>query len=307
MGRAKPRELRRKEQKSFSVSTGQGFAWGLNPYDISLMGLQFSTVSVQSGMKMDHRVASTSANILQVLLLYAVHVLVPATLLLSTAKRSILRYITIPFSLCILYQAIQVASLLGPGFAWCELTRLFLTVSCQSLNLLLISPKDDQDVPLSAGRSVWHRLYQASKLFTHPRAIGTPWQISNAPPHPAYYKQKHMNVPPRRQFLIRQIAIVLWQYLALDLFAYLALQQAIEQEKSGPLPPTVEWNLTTEKWIERIVSNLMAGFVVSRILIDFHHRVFSIIAVGIGLDSTSDWPPLFGRATEADSLRGFWS
>lgn len=271
------------------------------------MGLQFSTVSVQSGMKMDHRVASTSANILQVLLLYAVHVLVPATLLLSTAKRSILRYITIPFSLCILYQAIQVASLLGPGFAWCELTRLFLTVSCQSLNLLLISPKDDQDVPLSAGRSVWHRLYQASKLFTHPRAIGTPWQISNKPPHPAYYKQKHMNVPPRRQFLIRQIAIVLWQYLALDLFAYLALQQAIEQEKSGPLPPTVEWNLTTEKWIERIVSNLMAGFVVSRILIDFHHRVFSIIAVGIGLDSTSDWPPLFGRATEADSLRGFWS
>ena len=271
------------------------------------MGLMSSTVLVQFGVMMDQHVASTSANVLHVLLLYAFHVLVPALLLLVTAKRSILRYISIPISFCILYQAIPVASLLGPGFVWCELTRLFFTVSCQSLNLLLINPKDDQDVPPGASRSILDRLYQSSKLFTHPRAIGTPWQISNAPPHPKYYQQKHTNVPPRKQFLIRQTAIAFWQYLALDLFSSLALQQAIEQEKSGSLPPTVEWNLTTEKWIERIVSNLMAGFVVSRILIDCHHRIFSIIAVGIGLDSTSDWPPLYGKAADVDSLRGFWS
>jgi hypothetical protein len=91
------------------------------------------------------------------------------------------------------------------------------------------------------------------------------------------------------------------------MFSNLALRQAMEQEKSGRLPNTVHWNISIEQLIERFVSNIMAGLVVSRILIDFHHRVFSVVAVGIGLDSTSDWPPLFGKATDTYSLRGFWS
>ncbi|KXG49368.1 uncharacterized protein PGRI_032380 [Penicillium griseofulvum] len=115
-----------------------------------------------------------------------------------------------------------------------------------------------------------------------------------------------MNTPPRGRFLIRQISIVVWQYLALDVFATLALQQALEQEKSGMLPPVPRWDISTEQWIERIISNLMAGFVVSRILIDFHHRVFSIITVGLGLDSPTNCPPLYGRALDADTVRGFW-
>lgn len=88
--------------------------------------------------------------------------------------------------------------------------------------------------------------------------------------------------------MIRQIAIAIWQYLALDVFSTLALRQALEQENYKPLPPTVLWDLSTEGWVERILSNLMAGFVVSRILIDFHHRIFSVITVGIGLESTSN-------------------
>ncbi|KAJ5387059.1 hypothetical protein N7509_009600 [Penicillium cosmopolitanum] len=200
------------------------------------------------GAIMDQPVASTWANILEILLLYTAHVLLPTILLLATAKRSLLRYLSIPVSLCILHRAIHIASLLGPGFIWCELARLFLTVACQSLNLLLINSKDGHDIP-DIGQG----------------------------------------------------------YLALDMFSTLALRQAMEQEKFGTLPSTVHWNISIEQLIERIVSNLMAGFVVSRILIDFHHRVFSVIAVGIGLDSTSDWPPLFGKATDTYSLRGFWS
>ncbi|KGO72752.1 TRAPP II complex, TRAPPC10 [Penicillium italicum] len=115
-----------------------------------------------------------------------------------------------------------------------------------------------------------------------------------------------MNTPPRGHFLVRQAAIVVWQYLALDVFATLALQQALEQEKSGMLPPVPQWDISTEQWIERIISNIMAGFVVSRILIDFHHRVFSMILVGLGLDSPANCPPLYGRALDADTVRGFW-
>lgn len=258
-------------------------------------------------MTMYQPVASTAANILEILFLYSAHVLLPAILLLTTAKRSLLRYLSIPVSLCILHRAIHVASLLGPGFIWCELARLFLTVACQSLNLLLINPKDGNVMPPDVGQRAMRRIYASAQLFTHPRGINTPWRINNAPPQPTYYERKKMAVPTRKRFLIRQISIASWQYLALDMFSNLALRQAMEQEKSGRLPNTVHWNISIEQLIERFVSNIMAGLVVSRILIDFHHRVFSVVAVGIGLDSTSDWPPLFGKATDTYSLRGFWS
>lgn len=248
----------------------------------------------------------TSSIILEVTCLYTAHCIIPATLLIATPKLSILRYLSIPFSLFLAYQAIHVASALGPGFFWCELARLFVTIVFQCLNLLLINPKDSSDVPPQAGQSLVARLYYAIGLCTQPRGINTSWQVKNAPPQPMYYQRRGWNNPPLGRFLIRQIAIAIWQYLALDVFATLALKQALEQKKNETLPPVVQWDLSVEQWIERIISNLIAGFVVSRILIDFHHRAFSIIVVGIGLDSPSNCPPLFGSAGDAHTLRGFW-
>ncbi|KAJ5826704.1 hypothetical protein N7447_003467, partial [Penicillium robsamsonii] len=253
----------------------------------------------------DRRVMSTSSNVVQILSLYAAHCLIPATLLIATTKKSVLRYLSIPCSIFIVSRAIPVATALGPGFVWCECARLFVTIIFQCLNLLLINPKDSNDLP-GGSQSFVARIYAATRLFTDPRGINTSWQIKNAPPQPAYYKRRDMNTPPRGRFLVRQTAIAVWQYLALDIFATLALQQALEHEKSEMLPPVPEWHISTEQWIERIISNLMAGFVVSRILIDFHHRAFSIIAVGLGLDSPANCPPLYGRALDADTVRGFW-
>lgn len=246
------------------------------------------------------------SNILKITCLYTAHCLIPATLLIATPKQSILRYLSIPFSLFLAYQAIHVACALGPGFFCCELTRLFVTIIFQCLNLLLINPKDSGDVPPQAGQGLVARLYYAIGLCTQPRGINTSWQVKNAPSQPKYYHRRGWKNPPRGRFLIRQIPIAIWQYLALDVFATLALQQALEQKKNETLPPVVQWDLSFEQWIERISSNLIAGFVVSRILTDFHHRAFSIIVVGIGLDSPSNCPPLFGRAADAHTLRGFW-
>lgn len=247
----------------------------------------------------------TAACILQLLGLYATHCLIPAALLITTSKGSILRYLWIPCSTLIVYNAIPVATTLGPGFVWCECGRLFLTIVFQCLNLLLVNPKDKHDIPAGGSQTFGARLYSASRLFTDPRGINTPWQIKNAPPQPKYYDRWDPKEPPRAQFLTRQIFIVIWQYLALDIFATLALQQALE--RNGTLPPVPQWDISIEQWIERIISNLMAGFVVSRILIDFHHRTFSIILVGLGLDSPTNCPPLFGRALDADTVRGFWA
>ncbi|KAJ5950382.1 uncharacterized protein N7479_008795 [Penicillium vulpinum] len=250
---------------------------------------------------------STSSNLLRIVFLYAAHCLIPATLLITTTKQSVVRYLSIPCSIFIVYRAIPVATALGPGFVWCECVRLFITIIFQCINLLLINPKDSNDLPSRGSQISVARIYAATRLFTDPRGINTPWQIKNAPPQPAYYKRRGMSTPPRDRFLVRQIAIVVWQYLVLDVFATLGLQQALEQEKSGMLPPVPQWDISTEQWIERIISNVMAGFVVSRILIDFHHRAFSIIIVGLGLDSPENCPPLYGRALDADTIRGFWA
>ncbi|OQE40803.1 hypothetical protein PENCOP_c005G06139 [Penicillium coprophilum] len=250
--------------------------------------------------------SSTSANIVQILSLYAAQCLIPATLLVATTKQSVLRYLSVPCSIFIAYRAIPVATALGPGYVWCECARLFLTIIFQCLNLLLINPKDSNDLPSGGSQSFVARIYAATRLFTNPRGIDTSWQIKNAPPQPEYYQRRGMNMPPRGRFLVRQTAIIVWQYLALDVFATLALQQALEQEKSGLLSPVPRWDISCEQWSERIISNLMAGFVVSRILIDFHHRAFSVILVGLGLDSPANCPPLYGRALDADTVRGFW-
>ncbi|KAJ5648558.1 hypothetical protein N7490_004930 [Penicillium lividum] len=248
----------------------------------------------------------TLSSIVEISSLYTAHCLIPGILLLTTAKHSIPRYLSIPCLIFIAHRSISVAAALGPGFIWCELARLIVTVLFQSLNLLLINPKDSSDLPPKQGHSRISRLYYATRLFTQPRGINTPWQIKNAPTQPAYYTKRGIKEPSRGQFLLRHSAIAVWQYLALDVFATLALQQAEEQRKHAILPPTVQWDLSVEQWIERMISNLVAGFVVSRMLIDLHHRVFSILLVGLGLDSPSNCPPLFGRAAEAGSLRGFW-
>ncbi|OQD82255.1 hypothetical protein PENANT_c022G01824 [Penicillium antarcticum] len=195
---------------------------------------------------------------------------------------------------------------LGPGFIWCEFARLTLTIVLQSFNWLLLNPKDVSDLPVEAGNG-FSRIYYVVRLFYQPRGINTPWQIRNAPQQPAYYHRRGLKEPSRGRFLLRQLVIALWQYLALDLFATLALKQALEQEKHGALPLVVQWDLSVEQWIERVISNLVAGFVVSRILIDFHHRAFSIIVVGLWFDSPSNCPPLFGKAGDASTMRGFWA
>lgn len=245
-------------------------------------------------------------NIIKIAALYGLHCLIPAIILLTTAKGSTLRYLSIPCLFFIAYQSVGVATALGPGFVWCELARLFVTVAFQSLNLLLINPKDGTDVSSKKDQIFVARVYHAMRFFAHPRGVNTPWQIKNVPSHPAYYTRRGFKVPPRGRFLIRQICITVWQYLALDVFATVALQQALEQRETNALPQTVQWDLSVEQWIERLVSNVVAGFVVSRMIIDSYHRAFSIIAVGLGLDSPSECPPLFGRAVDAVSIQGFW-
>jgi hypothetical protein len=52
--------------------------------------------------------------------------------------------------------------------------------------------------------------------------------------------------------------------------------------------------------------SLMFWFAFVRAAVDIDYRITSILSVGIGLDAPEDWPPLFGRAKQAYTLRNFW-
>jgi hypothetical protein len=153
--------------------------------------------------------------------------------------------------------------------------------------------------------------------------MGTPREIKNVPGHPQYYttgtsrrgdKDKRSSGDaisiPRGKFLIRQIAIFTWQYLALDVLQTVARQQAFEGGGGGSSGSSgfthIDWFVSPEKWIERGLTNLITWFVTSRILIDANYRFVSILFVGAGLDSPQNWPPAFGRMKDVYTIRKFW-
>ncbi|KAH1304730.1 hypothetical protein KXW91_003119 [Aspergillus fumigatus] len=64
--------------------------------------------------------------------------------------------------------------------------------------------------------------------------------------------------------------------------------------------------VSREEWRTRIMTSLMFWFAFLRAAVDIDYRTASILSVGVGLDAPEDWPPLFGRANQAYTLRNFW-
>ena len=238
------------------------------------------------------------------LLLCAIHYLVPATLLATTPKRSWLRYLATPCLVWTTSRIVQPVPNTTP--TRCTVISVFVISSVQAVHLLLIQPKDDRDFPQNSpektssgflarlGRAIW------ALWSTH--AVNTPWQVKNVPPHPAYFTRRGMDAPPRACFLFRQSAIFAWQYLVLNI-----LQLAQDVEKGDHAVFTeFEWDVPVEIWIKRVISSVITWFLASRIILDIYYRAVSILCVGVGLHSPSDWPPVFGRMGDAYTLRGFW-
>ncbi|KAJ5766585.1 uncharacterized protein N7511_004201 [Penicillium nucicola] len=177
----------------------------------------------------------------------------------------------------------------------------------QALNFLLINSMDCQDISRGAKSipAVRSRLVAAIRLLGQTRAVNTPWQVKNVPPHPQYYSRREMPVPRRARFLLRQLVIATWQYLVLDIVQTISKQQAIEKGPQESIR-SIEWVVPAGQWIERIATHLSIWFIVNRLIGDLAYRALSIFFVGIGLDSPSDWPPAWGRMSDAFTLRNFW-
>jgi hypothetical protein len=173
------------------------------------------------------------------------------------------------------------------------------------MNLLLIHPLDRDDIFQVAKnpQSLASLVLAAAKTLVQTRGVKTPWQAKNIPPHAQYYGRKGMQSPARPLFLLRQSAIFFWQYLILDIVQTVTIQNLPPQ--NTPLLNS-GWNSSLHRWVERGTTHLAIWFIVNRLIGDSVYRLLSIIFVGVGVDSPSDWPPAFGRMSDSYTLRNFW-
>jgi hypothetical protein len=190
---------------------------------------------------------------------------------------------------------------------WCQAITQLIIVTMQAWNFLLINSIDSHELSRGAKsiQTLGSRLITAARLLGQTRAVNTPWQVKNVPPHPLYYKRRGMQVPERGRFLLRQFVIASWQYLVLDIVQTISQQQAMEKGPQESME-SIEWIVPVGQWAERIGTHLSIWFIVNRLIGDLAYRVLSIIFVGTGLDSSSDWPPAWGRMSDAFTLRKFW-
>jgi hypothetical protein len=250
---------------------------------------------------------SIFANTIEFSCFYLIQNVVPGVILITTRKRSPLRYLCIPWMIWIASRFIRPFGSSGSP-TWCQAVTQLVIAVLQAAHFLLINPLDALDISRGAGnnQSFRCRLMGAIRLISQTRAVNTPWQVKNVPSHPKYYRRWGLQIPSRGRFLIRQLSIAVWQYLVLDIVQTISLQQAIERDISESLPITIDWIVPAGQWAERIATHLSIWFLVNRLITDLAYRILSIVFVGIVQDSPSDWPPAFGRMTDLVTLRDFW-
>jgi hypothetical protein len=250
---------------------------------------------------------STLANTIEFSCFYLIQNVVPSVILITTRKRSPLRYLCIPWMIWIASRFIRPFGSSGSP-TWCQAVTQLVIATLQATNFLLINPLEGVDISRGTnnGQSFRCRLTRAIRLISQIRAVNTPWQVKNVPSQPKYYARRGLQVPSRCRFLTRQLSIAAWQYLVLDLVQTISRQQAIERDLSGSLLTTIDWTVPLGQWAERIATHLSIWLLVNRLISDLAYRTLSIIFVGLVQDSPSDWPPAFGRMTDLITLRNFW-
>lgn len=240
------------------------------------------------------------------LLLGALQCLMLATLLVGTPKGSPLRYAPFPFMIWITSRFAHVD--MNPNYAMRLVVSNIVVLNIQAARFLLINPLDSRDLchGLAVQRNFFVRVYHALELLLCTRAVGTPWQVKNVPSYPAYYSRRGMKVPLRTPFLARQLVVLLWQYLFLDVVNTAMLlnpptQSNLRQTAQAGMLGT-DWNTIASKTI----SNSLGWLFVARVQIDFYNRLATSVLVFLGVYTPSSFRPFFGRLGDAYTLRNFW-
>src|SRR5688572_7832700 len=242
---------------------------------------------------------------------------VPAALLLiTTPKTSILRWLWFPcfvalaHSLCVeLFNATFYA---GFRVLCAALTGNALTVAMIMLTIERPGPEDmAQDEVYHVNDNIVKKVAWTCARFYNFRAMGTAWQIKRIPAHPRYLTSRRGpdGQFPLKTYLVRQVLILTWQYLLMDLTFEMSITQPPEESFAmiGDDAEYVYRNLTPEQWQGRVMIGWVSWLTSARAVIDVYYRLTSILVMSLGLSNPDIWPPLFSSVAEVYTIRGFWS
>ncbi|GFG23257.1 hypothetical protein IFM61606_03134 [Aspergillus udagawae] len=235
--------------------------------------------------------------------------LVAAIVVLRTKKNSVFRYMWIVWSIFVFSRWLQIPISHGESATYTTKVgiQLFMVI-IHGFNLILVNPLDKHELlQTKTTDSKDHfpcKTYKVARLFIYLRGVRTPWQVKRIPSHPKYLAQQPKAQISRSTFLIRQAAILAWLYLFLNCTSYLAARDSSLLSK--PVYGLDYLRVSKEEWRIRIMTSLIFWFAFLRAAVDIDYRTASILCVGTGLDTPEEWPPLFGRAREAYTLRNFW-
>ena len=237
--------------------------------------------------------------------------IITAVLISSTPKTSGRRVLVVPFLILLAYYQFAFAALLSKNIVYNAVIACvqFVTViHCVDLLLIYSISANDLIHQTSLGRSAGTSSYvfHALRITYNFRGVGTRWQVKNVPRFPSYFASQ--SSPSRGLFLIRQTAILLWQYLLIDVLDAMRKQQSPEEVMHlyAPGAELLFFDATAEQRGSRIAVSLMTWYIVARLIIDSVYRLLSVVFVGSGVSSPQDWPPFFGSMWDAYTLRNYW-
>jgi hypothetical protein len=258
---------------------------------------------------MDLVLSSTLWSIAHELALYLAFTVPTAFVIITTQKSSFLRLAWTPCLLYILYQfSLQVPSLTTSQFLKGVAAGQATVAALQCLNLLLITNLDETEL-VHAGLCIpssglLSRVARAWALLVNFRGIGTVWEVKNVPQHTAYL-QKRLS---RRQYVLRETAIIIWQYLLLDLI-YMSTKDTPPEDLARLFGPGLEYrylDATSEQWLGRVSVGIFSWLVPSRVCLNIISRIYFLVLVVLRISAPESCRPGFGRVRDACTIRGFW-
>ncbi|OOG00685.1 hypothetical protein ASPCADRAFT_125695 [Aspergillus carbonarius ITEM 5010] len=230
--------------------------------------------------------------------------LITLILLVRTPKGSILRWICLPSLVCMAYlEGVFVKISNHNVFAKVTVSGMPFTTIIQLINLLLVTSIDLTEQP----GTTRDKLVSAFAILQTFRGIGTKWQAKNIPEFPLILKR---NPPSRAQFIRRQMAIVIWEALALVL-VLISFVPYIKPDHNGaylygPGREFLYAGSSIEQLLARVKAAFILGFPGSMLFLDSSYRIGSVLAIGAGISKVGSWPPVFGSLQESYTVRGFW-
>ena len=188
-------------------------------------------------------------------------------------------------------------------YAKVTLSGMPFTVLIQHINLLLIVRVDlTGQLGTIAGKFA-----SAFALLQSTRGIGTPWQVKHIPSHPLVLRAKP---PSRGYFMSRQLAIAIWEVLALALvLSSLATHDVQDYDGSYLYGSGREFEMASssmKQLLGRVTAAFLFGLPGSMLFLDSMYRVASLISVATGMTTIASWPPEFGSLADTYTVRGFW-